>query len=251
MARFYLPPDRWSEGTLVLEGDEARHGTQVLRLKQGDELALFDGHGKSVACHLEAIEGRGRIFCVPNGEVQLEQAPTTQLHLAPALLKGKNLDLVLQKATELGVDRITPLITDRTVARPDSRDLARKREKWQRTVLEAAKQCGRNWLPEICDPITATEFFRELETDEIGFVGALEGDRVALRTELSGAKESVSEVVVAIGPEGDFSPQEYAKATQSGWSGIDLGPLVLRSETACLSALAVISYELRVAGVGF
>ena len=249
MPRFFLPPDAWgddSEAPLLLGGDEARHCRQVLRVRVGDEAVLFDGQGRSVRAVVREFRGR-EVLLDPVGE-RRETVPRShpRIHLAPALLKGRATEIVLQKATEIGVDRITPLLAERTIVRlrvDDEREAARRREKWHRTVLEAAKQCGIDRLPEISDPAPASEFLQTPVETSLPLIASLDGDSLPLRRCLEEAGE-FEEVLLVVGPEGDFTSGEYQLAREAGWRGLDLGPNVLRADTACLVGAALVRYEL-------
>ena len=162
MRRFYLPPDQWPDDWLegqpgALVGDEAHHCRRVMRVECGDEIEVIDGAGRSARVRVERFTG-GRVELAALEPPQMLARPSPRVHLACAVAKGKNLDLVIQKATELGVDRITPLITERTIARPGSGGQpAGKLAKWQRIGIESTKQCGRKWLPQIVDPVDLAE----------------------------------------------------------------------------------------------
>jgi len=251
MPRFLLPPEAWTEdGLVVLTGDEARHCCQVLRVRIGDEIILFDGAGRSARATVSNVTSRevqARL-----GDVVSVQRPKPDLHLATAIPKGKTMDLVIQKATELGVDRITPLVTEHTVARPDKggRDGDRKREKWQRVALEASKQCGRDWVPEVAGPTTLDELLAQRpigSDDRVGIVADLPGRSQPLRELLKKSRLNPAEAVLLVGPEGDFSDLEYDQIRSAGYLSLDLGPLVLRCETASIAGLALLAHELRMA----
>ena len=164
MHRFFLAPDDWSAATLT--DSEAHHARSVLRMQPGDRAVLFDGRGR---------EGTAEIVSLDSGAVQLrvlQEAVTPPLRaritLAQAIPKGKNMDLIVQKAVEIGAAEIFPLLSDRTVVQLDPESAAQKQAKWQTVALEAAKQCGQNWLPHVHQPRTPNDFFRELESGAAG-----------------------------------------------------------------------------------
>jgi 16S rRNA (uracil1498-N3)-methyltransferase len=143
--RFHLPSDRWPTDP-ALTGDEARHASQVLRMKPGDAIAVFDGAGRRAAAELVSLS-RERVE-IRLGETLPSRAPMPEIALAQAIPKGKNMDFIVQKSVELGVSSIQPLVTRNTVVQPaDS-----KAGKWRRTALEACKQCGQDTLPAIAEP---------------------------------------------------------------------------------------------------
>jgi 16S rRNA (uracil1498-N3)-methyltransferase len=152
------------------------------------------------------------------------------------------MELIIEKAVELGVNIIYPVLTERTVVKLDAKDALKKQEKWQRVALEACKQCGQNWLPEVHLPKSFLEVLRELPPHEVKIIAAIQPDSLSLKGILQGSPKSAA---LCIGPEGDFTPAEYAAARASGFAPMTLGPLVLRVETAALYAVSVLSHELR------
>lgn len=238
MARFFLSPEAWG-GEALLEGDEARHLGQVLRAGEGERVTVFDGRGRSADA--EVLEVARRAVRLRLGEVRQAEAPRPAVTLAQAVPKGKTMDLIVQKAVELGVAVIQPLVTRHVVARPD----ARKAEKWRRVALEACKQCGQDWLPEVREPVDLMAWLAEQGHGSVGelrlIASLVEGVR-PMREVLREAGMS-ERVAVLVGPEGDFLSSETQAALESGYRPLSLGPLVLRVETASLYCLAAIRYE--------
>ena len=155
------------------------------------------------------------------------------------------MELIVEKATELGVSAIAPLISERTIVHVDSTDALRKQEKWQRVSIEAAKQCGQNWLPEIQIPRTPKAFFDTMPKFDLMLIASLQQDAQHLKRMLDefGTKLP-ARVLVLVGPEGDFTPAELALAKSAGCRPITLGPIILRTETAAIYCLSVLSHEL-------
>jgi 16S rRNA (uracil1498-N3)-methyltransferase len=232
MPRFFLPPSAWTE-TPYLEADEAKHASQVLRIQPGATVTVFDGAGN----HAEA-----RVLTVSKQRVDLmlelaESTPTPlpAITLAQAIPKGKNMDWIVQKAVELGVSRIQPLVTRHTVVSPGED----KAEKWRRTALEACKQCGQFTLPTIEDPLPFAEWLAKRPPADLEIIASLADNPQNFRETLQ-SHPDLENVTIAIGPEGDFSPEETATALSAGFIPVTLGDLVLRVETAtmfCLSAI--------------
>ena len=157
MHRFYISPNEWDPDALVLRGAEAHHARDVLRLQPADRVVLFNGRGREITAEITAPDHK---------EIhlrKLHEAQTPPLRcritLGQAIPKGKNMDLIVQKAVEIGAAEIAPLISDRTVVRLGDDEAAAKREKWQTVAIEAAKQCGQNWLPEVRSPQTVRGIF--------------------------------------------------------------------------------------------
>ncbi len=251
MHRFYLAPDAWPAATLT--GSEAHHARSVLRLQAGERVVLFDGAGREATAEIAALD---------SGAVQLRvlhEALTpplpARITLAQAIPKGKNMDLIVQKAVEIGAAEIFPLLSARTVVQLDPESAAAKQAKWQTVALEAAKQCGQNWLPQVHLPRTPEEFFGDPATTgatagyDLRLIGSLQPGARHLKKILAehadghgGARPG--RVLMLIGPEGDFTPAEIALARSHGCAPLTLGPIILRVETAALYCLSILSYEL-------
>lgn len=229
MPRFFLPQS-FDAPMVRLAGDEARHLSRVLRLKAGDEVILFDGRGGEAQARISTIAADGVELSVLERSTGVEPA-RLRLTLATAVPKGERFDWLVEKATELGVDRLVPIITTRSVVHPGPGKLDRLR----RTIVAASKQCGRSRLMELTEPIA----WQELVEREF------KGDRVALVADPSGekppwdARSGPLETIVVIGPEGGLTPNELESAVAAGARLISLGPRILRIETAALAAAAL------------
>lgn len=243
MNRYFLPPSEWkNEGggdVLFLTGDEAKHCTRVMRAKVGEAVELFDGAGRSAVCEIESV-ARSEVRCRVVTEKQSQPNPHP-ITLYQAIPKGGNMELIVQKSVELGVATIQPLITAHTVARPDA--VSKKQAKWQRIALEACKQCGQNYLPEVKEPQLFSEIITEVAEFGTAIVAALDERAVHVKTlfETSSCSGAFS---LLVGPEGDFSPEEYQKAYDVGFSPVSFGEIVLRVETATLYGLSVLQHEI-------
>jgi 16S rRNA (uracil1498-N3)-methyltransferase len=247
MRRFYLPPPHSAQsGFLELTGGEAKHAAEVLRMRAGDEAAILDGEGREFICRAEKVERRRVEFKVL--ETKGSPAPACRITLAQAIPKGKILESIIQKATELGVWRIVPLLSERVTTHLEGESIERKGEKWAQTAVEAIKQCGQRWLPKVDPPVTLSALLARGEKFDLALVGSLQsGARHPREYFLEYEREHAgrpTSVVAWIGPEGDFSPGEVAAIEKSGARPITLGPLILRSETAAVYVLSVVNYEL-------
>ncbi len=237
MPRFYLPPDAW-EGDAALTGDEAKHLARVLRLRAGDRVVVFDGKGRRADAVVRDIF-RDRVS-LEIGALLPSAPPRPRIVLAQAIPKGKTMDTIVQKAVELGVAAIQPLVTRNTVVVAGDE----KSDKWRRTALEACKQCGQDSLPEIGPPLA----FDAWVAKQAGFPGlkivaSLAAGSLPMRQVIR-AQPVPSEVVFMVGPEGDFTSQETEHALASGFIPVSLGGIVLRVETAALFGLAALTYEI-------
>src|SRR5213593_1428327 len=172
MHRFFISPGNWNSGALTLAGSEAHHARDVLRMRVGEKLVLFNGRGHEITAEIVDL-GVDEI-----GLKKLHEAETPPLQcrivLGQAIPKGKNMDLIVQKAVEIGSAEIAPIISDRTIVQVDSESAAQKQTKWQQIAIEAAKQCGQNWLPTVHAPRRLGEFFATSETFDLHLVGSLQ-----------------------------------------------------------------------------
>lgn len=245
--RFYVPPERWSLKPLALVEAEAHHCVDVLRLGVRSRVVVFDGQGSEITAEITEIE---------KGSVHLKELISARseplrcaITLAQAIPKGKNMDLIIQKATELGVAKIVPLLSDRTVVHLEDDESRKKREKWKQVIIEAAKQSGQDWLPEIAEPITPKQFFAKFDHYELPLVASLQSDARSLKKVLANFCEQhgrrPNSALILVGPEGDFTPAESSWAKSAGCIPVSLGPIVLRTETAAIYSLSVLAYELQ------
>lgn len=241
MKRYYTPSlDRG-----FLDAEQSHHCVQVMRQAVGDLFAVFDGHG---------AEAKARITEISRDEVKFQvlakassPRPAHPVWLAQALTKAKSMDLIIEKATELGVSELAPLQSDHSVAHVEDEKASAKVEKWQKLTIEAAKQCGQNWLPIIRPPHAPKDFVTAIPKGAVKLIASLQNEarplKTALREQLQGVKPGTP-IVVMIGPEGDFTPAEIGQARSAGFIPVSLGKIILRAETAAFFALSAIAYEL-------
>jgi 16S rRNA (uracil1498-N3)-methyltransferase len=238
MRRFYAAPDQLTQNKIELGLEESKHLRDVLRLREGDEVSVFDGEGKEYTCKVEKI-GRGKEACKLTVTSEIKPpAPESKLDLtlAIALLKGEKLDLVIQKATELGVTKIVPLETKRADVKTGKTDSSKKLERWNRIALEAAKQCGRARVPAIAEPAEFAEFIKAQDGMKL-FFSEREGQS------LSGFISNNAKpdrVIAVVGSEGGWEDTEIAQARGQGFHIITLGGRVLRAETAGIAVSALL-----------
>src|SRR5216110_489438 len=246
MHRFYVLPENWNRGALALTRSEAHHARDVLRVRRGEKVVLFNGQGREITA--EIVEFSGEEIRLR----RLHEAETPPVRcrivLAQAIPKGKNMELIVQKAVEIGAAEIAPIISDRTIVQIDSESAAQKQSKWQQIAIEAAKQCGQNWLPRVHAPRRLGEFFATSATFDLYLVGSLQPGAQHLKrilADYSSEHQHLPEsVLMLIGPEGDFTPAELTLARGHECYPITLGPIILRVETAAIYCLSVLSYEL-------
>jgi 16S rRNA (uracil1498-N3)-methyltransferase len=247
MHRFYLPPEECKNSPLTLAGREAHHALRVLRVRRGDRLMVLDGAGKQFLCEVGGFD-RDKVHLAIVEQKAIPPLPC-QITLLQALPKGKLIESIIQKATELGAARIVPLLTERVVTELDAKHAERKAEKWQQVAVEAIKQCGIAWLPRVEAPMTPAEFLAKNESFELPLLASLQPGaqhpRNYFRQFEAQHGQRPKSACVWVGPEGDFGPDEAGAITAAGALPITLGPLVLRVETAAIYCLSILNYEIR------
>lgn len=243
--RFHLPPG--AEGALALTGREAHHALDVLRLRPGAPVVVLDGAGHEYQCEIRGVSKNRAELAVL--QKKFTPPPPCQITLCQAVPKGKTMETIVEKATELGAARVVPLLTERTVVQLDAGEAASKVEKWRQVAIEAIKQCGSPWLPHIELPVTLPALLKRPETFDLKLVASLQPDSVSPREHFqdfrAAQQRQPASVGVWVGPEGDFTSEEYQAIQAAGARPITLGPLVLRADTAAIYCLSVLNYELQ------
>ncbi|HXM35113.1 MAG TPA: 16S rRNA (uracil(1498)-N(3))-methyltransferase [Pyrinomonadaceae bacterium] len=249
--RFYAPVEAFSADYVTLAAAEARHLRDVLRLGPGDEICVFDGEGREFQCVIE--ESRrdwANLRLIEEVSAARPESPL-DLTLAIALLKGEKFDLVVQKATELGVTRIQPVVTQRGDVRLRDEQDAKRVTRWQRIALEAAKQSGRARVPEVAAPVS---FSSLVEGRSSPVSTAAENDaHLLMFSERDG--QPLAEVfkplgaislpfTALVGSEGGWTDEEIAHARAAGWGIVTLGGRVLRAETAAITVVVLLQHRL-------
>ena len=245
MHRFFLSPENCRGTTLRLDGREAHHALHVLRLKAGERVTVLNGSGDEFFCQVESTAKAAVSLAVK--EKKSTPAPPRPVSLFVAIPKGKIIENIIQKAVELGVQQIVPLLTERVVTQLDDDGAETKREKWQQVAIEAIKQCGATWLPRVEAPATLKEFIAHGSLPELMLVGSLQTERrhpravfTEFRTRHGRTPKSVG---IWIGPEGDFTLAELSAIEAAGAQPVTLGELTLRVETAVIYCLSFVNYE--------
>ena len=220
---------------LHLETDRARYLGRVLRLRIGDEIRVFNGDGPECSATIEAMTRTTATLRIGDTLEVATESPL-RIHLVQAVSRGERMDYVVQKATELGVKRITPVLTEYGVVKLDAKRAARRREHWELVAVSACEQSGRTRVPRVDTPLPLRNWFGEKPAEV--------GTELILRPGASLALASIAapttKICLLIGPEGGFSLSEYEDAEVAGFSAVALGPRILRTETAATAALAVL-----------
>lgn len=239
--RFYAPPQAFASDakSVTLSAEETRHVRDVLRLKSGDEVYVFDGAGREVRGQIQSITRDSTEVSVRDKVEPARPESPLNLTLAVALLKGEKFDLVVQKMTELGVARVIPVINARAdVKIRNDDDAERKLVRWRRITLEASKQCGRARLMDIENPGAFHDFVQRPRGDELRLMFSERGGESLAA---AGEKNQKSDSVTAlVGSEGGWTNEEIDQARDAGWKIVTLGGRILRAETAAIAVAAVL-----------
>jgi 16S rRNA (uracil1498-N3)-methyltransferase len=209
---------------------------RVLRLREGDALTLFDGQGGEYAARIAGFR-KDSVQVDVQEHRDVERESLLHLTLAQGISRGERMDWVMQKATELGVARIVPVITERTVVKLDERQSARKVDHWRGIVIAACEQSGRNRVPDVTAPCAFHEVLRSDERAGRKLLLSPVGRLNARDLALSGA------ATLLVGPEGGLSPGEQELALGAGFEQVRMGPRVLRTETAAIAALTILQHD--------
>jgi 16S rRNA (uracil1498-N3)-methyltransferase len=237
LTRVYVEGPLTSGKRVKLEGNAASHVTRVLRLRVGTALTLFNGEGGEYEASIDKAAG-GEVIVAVGAHADQERESPLKLTLAQGVSRGERMDLVVQKATELGVTELLPVLTERSVVRLTAQQSDRKVNHWRAIAIAACEQCGRNRLPGIAAPRGYREFLGSAPGGARVLLAPGAGARLADLPRPDGA------VTVLIGPEGGLTDEEEQAALAAGFTAVRLGPRVLRTETAAIAALALLQREL-------
>ncbi len=232
--RIFLPMDLHAESEFALPDANAHYLTRVLRMEVGRPLVVFNGRGGEYAAEIVQANKQSCRICLREFTAENRQSPLNT-HLAIGISKGERFDWVLQKAVELGVTQITPLITERTEVRMNAERQEKKIAHWQQILVSSAEQCQRNILPELHAACELSDFVANNSADV----------KLVLHhrsTENLRGQATPKDVALLIGPEGGLSGEEIAVAQSNGFAALTLGPRVLRTETAPIAALSLVQF---------
>jgi 16S rRNA (uracil1498-N3)-methyltransferase len=224
-----------AEGARVrLGGAAAAHVTRVLRLGEGDAVTLFNGDGADYPARI-AVLGRSAVEAVVTGRAAARAESPLAVTLVQGIARAERMDLVVQKATELGVTAIAPVATMRSVVKLEAGSRDRKAAHWRGIAVAACEQCGRARIPEVAEPVTLVSWLAQPPPSRARFLLSPEAD-----ASLAAAARGAQEVELLVGPEGGLEEGERKSALAAGYRACRIGPRVLRSETAAIAALAVL-----------
>jgi len=233
ITRIFLPQPLNSGNDVELDTNARRHVVQVLRLKPGHPLILFNGEGGEYSAELISVEKRRALARIGSFQ-DISRESRLFTHVGLGISKGERMDFALQKAVELGISEITPVFTEHCVVQLKDSRLVKKQDHWQALIISACEQSGRNILP----TLNAAQPFSHWLNIPQGMTKLILDP--AANTTLSTVRLNASEVMLAIGPEGGFSQTEIKQAIERGFMGVTLGPRVLRTESAAIASLAAI-----------
>lgn len=240
MPRFFLSPDKFSDSTVVIDGENARHISKALRMKVGDTLTLCDGENNEYLCRLDSFTDN-QVFAAVLEKSACKTEPPYRVTLLQCLPKSDKMEYIIQKAVELGVHRIIPIASSRCIVKLDDKSAPKKIERWQKIANEAAGQCGRGILPNVDLPMDFSDAL-DLANDGELCLFCYEDERMRTISQvLCERKKTPMDIYVLIGSEGGFSPEEARLAQEKGFIITGLGPRILRAETAPLCVLSIIS----------
>ncbi|MFD2168320.1 16S rRNA (uracil(1498)-N(3))-methyltransferase [Thalassotalea euphylliae] len=231
--RIYLDSPLTANTQVQLSDDAFGHVVRVLRLNQGDAITLFNGSGSDFQATLTEVSKK-KAFAQVNSEEQIENESPLRIHLGQGISRGDRMDFTLQKSVELGVSTITPLFTERCGVKLSGERLAKKHEQWQKIVISACEQSGRSIVPEVKAPISLEEWLsQQTNALKLNLHPRAEHSIMTLPVESTNVR-------LLIGPEGGLSDKEIEAASEAAFTGVLLGPRVLRTETAALTAITAL-----------
>ena len=235
LTRIHVPGELAPNSEIVLPAQAAEHLTRVLRLEAGAALTVFNGRGGEYPAVLGARQGKTVTARLGNHDAVARESPL-DITLLQGVARGERMDLIVQKATELGVGRILPVLAERSVVKVDARQRERKLEHWQSIAISACEQCGRNRVPEVAVPAELGDAIAALPPGGLRCLLAADG----AESLASAARGASAGVVLLIGPEGGLAENERRLAGAHDFRAYRLGPRILRTETAGLAALAAL-----------
>ncbi len=238
--RFFAPRNAFSRTNVTLATDEAKYLREVLRLRVGEQVHVFNGEGQEFQCEIEeSRRDSARLRVIEEVSAACPES-ALQIILCVALLKGEKFDLVVQKATELGVQRIVPVTTKFADIRlRDASDSVKRVARWQRIALEAAKQSGRAVVPQVDAAVSFEDLIANESSDVRIMFAERDGEPLA---EATAAPATPKSVTTLVGSEGGWSDGEIAAAREAGWSIVTLGGRTLRAETAAIAVVTLIQH---------
>ena len=244
MNRFFVDdPGAFSDRSVVITGEDVNHVKNVLRLKENDELIVSDGRGRDYHCRISGITNEEVVADICDICDNFSEL-STEITLFQGFPKGDKMELIIQKTVELGVTRIVPVMTKRTVVKLDDKKAKKKTERYNMIAESAAKQSGRGMIPEVTMPVSFAEAVSMAEKLDMNIIPYEEAEGVEYSRNIIKSIKGKKSLGIFIGPEGGLAREEVEKALDAGASAITLGHRILRTETAGMAVVSIIMFEL-------
>jgi 16S rRNA (uracil1498-N3)-methyltransferase len=243
LRRFYIEEIKVNDKTCMIVGSEAKHITKVLRMTPGDRFILMDSKGSRFEAQIQSTSSR-QVSVVLENPLPKQPPSPVKITLCQALPKSRAMDYLIQKTSELGVDRIIPFFSERTVPRFDKEKAANRLRHWHKIAVNAAKQCGRSIPAAIESPISFIELISQWKDSDGQKVIFWKAEGSSDLKSLLKSSLSAKHFVGIVGPEGGFSKPEVQMAVEEGFVAVSLGDRILRAETAAMTMVALVQYEL-------
>lgn len=242
MSKFFVDQSNINTDSIKITGDDVNHIKRVLRLRAGDKIVICDGAGIDYFTEIKEVE-ENSVSTMILSKQHSSTEPPVGITLFQGIPKSDKMDYIIQKSVELGISRIIPVSTERTVVKLDSRkDAVNKTTRWQRIAFEAAKQCNRGIIPKVELPVGFDECLSLMAGVDLAIIPYEKEAENSLRNYLRSG--SIKKAGMLIGPEGGFTEKEVQKAASAGIKPVTLGPRILRTETAGIAVLSILMYEL-------
>lgn len=241
MARFFVPDSNLNGDKIIITGTDVKHISRVLRLNPGEKIDVVVSEGKEFEAVIREITNK-EVLCQVISAKKVSTEPPIVITLYQGLPKSDKMELVIQKATEVGISRVVPVVCERTVVKLDDKKAKERQVRWQRIAEEAAKQSRRTAIPEVSTPITFAKAVSQINSDSFAIMPWEEHTGTGLKEILK--EVSVNNIAIFIGPEGGLTEVEADLAQNNGIHLVSLGPRILRTETAGIVSVAIVLYEL-------
>lgn len=246
MARFFVSPGQIGPASVSIFDGDVNHIRKVLRMKEGDELTVSDGNGTDYFCRIRSISEEVVVCDIVDSWTSYVELPV-KLHLFQGLPKADKMELIIQKAVELGAYEIVPVAMSRSIVKLDEKKAGKKTARWQGISESGAKQSGRAIIPEVKSPMSYKNALEYAKTLDAIIVPYEKADGIEVSRELISklcSDENIKSIGIFIGPEGGFAEKEIEQALEAGATPITLGRRILRTETAGLAVLSILMYQL-------
>jgi 16S rRNA (uracil1498-N3)-methyltransferase len=250
MQRYFVMPECWEDGRVVITEDDAKHIAKVMRMKAGDEIICSDNSGRSAICEILTLDG-SKVLAQIKKEIEQTSELPVKVTIAQGLPKADKLEWIIQKGTELGADSFFAFSAERSVVKWDEKKAGKKKERLEKIAKEAAEQSHRSMIPEILEPGTFRDLLKLAEPYKMKIVAYEEEAKKSEKNGFAAALNAVGtgdSLLCVIGPEGGLSEKEASVLQEHGFQMCGLGPRILRTETAPLYILSAISYHFELKG---